>query len=82
MAMARRGRPERPSWYKDDEVQISLSVPPGEEHRFNSDGSSKIHRPEVKKSAKKVKLKVPKIGVQKKKKQEKKKTIFDIIDLD
>ena len=74
---------ERPSWYRDDEVECSISVRTGEEHRFNPDGSSKLHRPVISKKTSKDKLELTKIeGRKEEKKPKPKVSVFDIIDLD
>ena len=74
---------ERDNWYQDDEVQVSISVKAGEEHRYNSDGSSKLHRPVTNEKTSKEKLEVTKIeGREEKRKQKPKTSVFDIIDLD
>ncbi len=65
---------------RDDEIQCTISVPSGEEYRFNVDGSSKLHRPVIKEKTSKDKLEVTKIEV--KKKRVPKVSVFDIIDLD
>ena len=83
MARMRPRRPIRPSWYRDDEVEVSMSVPEGEEHRFNPDGTSKLHRPVVREKDSKEKLEVTKIEKsEEKKKPQPKVSVFDIIDLD